>query len=104
MAPRSRANKIEDGKQSTRTKIARFGPNEPTRASDQARWTKEHRGRPLNENPHIRAKRYSPAELARAQKHKEWAKGNAGRDAENPHSCRPDLGKPRGALFGETAT
>jgi hypothetical protein len=87
MAARSRANKIADGHKANQTKIARFGPHEPGRAFDQARWKMANPNRPENEKPFLREKVYSPAILARAEKHKAWMKANPQKDhPENPYS------------------
>ena len=86
---RSKENKIADGYKANETKIARFGPSEPKRAADQARWTKENPGRPKTENPYLREKIYSPKQLEQAENHKVWGKANPrGSDAENPYTWR----------------
>ena len=87
MAKRSRTNKIADGYKATRTKIARFGLSEPSRAAAQRAWTIANPTRSKSENPHLRENVYSPSVLAQAESHKAWVKANPGRnDTENPFS------------------
>jgi hypothetical protein len=88
---RSRADKIADGHKATQTKIARFGPDEPSRAKAQRDWTIEHQGRPRIENPYIRERVYSAVQMEQAKKHEAWAKANPTKpESENPHSWKPN--------------
>jgi hypothetical protein len=84
---RSRANKVADGIKATQTKIAMFGPTEPSRAAAQRGWTIANPNSPRSENPHIREKVYSSAVLAQAKRFEAWRKFNPGKpDSENPHA------------------
>ena len=84
---RSKANKVADGIKATQTKIAQFGPSEPSRAAAQRAWTTAHPNRSRSENPCTREKVYSVDARARADRFLAWRKANPGKpDAENPHA------------------
>jgi hypothetical protein len=90
MAKRTKTEKIADGHEATATKIAQFGPDEPSRAARHRTWTMDNRDRAdydPSKNPHSRERVYSQADFARVEQWKIWAKANPHKDPSlNPHS------------------